>query len=390
MRPRAALLVALILAAACGGPPTSAARSAPPGGPSPSTSANANEILFAALEPGGDLTTMRDTAVAIVRMTGTARAKARFDARTLPKIGPADVLTQPEARVAAGKVYFADGAGVLRSLSVDGTIAPVTTFPTTTGQTLLSFAVSPDAGQVIGAEFNFPPLHNPPPQAPMDPPFGPGDYTFQLLSARPGQGPNVLSKQNWAQSAGPPRSALALVGWSREAPLATIDTQLGTQQTSQGRHMFGHVAELDTAGRPGPPIGGYSCLPWSVLPDETVLCDDDGQLRSFSVRTKDGNVRYRIHAEGEAEFLDVSLAPDGSHVAYLVNGGRAMVADSSGTATALPAAFEPQGWIGPGIVIGDIQTAQGPGNMAYVRLDKPTKVTDLGFKGFFAGVVQGA
>jgi hypothetical protein len=390
MRPRAALLVALMLAAACGGPPTSAARSAPPGGPSPSTSANTNEILFAALEPGGDLTTMRDTAVAIVRMTGTAKAKARFDARALPRIGPADVLTQPEARVAGGKVYFADGAGVVRSLSMDGTVAPVTTFPPATGQTLLSFAVSPDGGQVIGAEFSFPPLHNPPPQAPMDPPYGPGDYTLQLLSARPGQSPNVLSKQNWAQSAGPPRSALALVGWSREAPLATIDTQLGTQQTSQGRRMFGHVAELDTAGRPGPPIGGYSCMPWSVLADETVLCDDDGQLRSFSVRTKDGSVRYRIHADGEAEFLDVSLAPDGSHVVYLVNGGRAMVADSGGTATALPASFEPQGWIGPGTVIGDIQTAQGPGNMAYVRLDKPTKITDLGFKGFFAGVVQGA
>src|SRR5207253_6964238 len=113
--------------------------------------------------------------------------------------------------------------------------------------------------------------------------------------------------------------------WSREAPLGTFDTALGTQQGSLGRQMFGHVAELDAAGRPGPPLGGYTCDAWSVLTDETVLCDDDGQLRNFSVHAKDGTVKFRVHASGDTQYLAVQLAPDASKVAYLVSGGRASV-----------------------------------------------------------------
>src|SRR5262249_62016294 len=107
---------------------------APPASASPSASGDTprHELLFAALEPGGDVTSLRDNAVAIVRQDGTAKAKARFDARQLPKIGPALPLPQPEARVAAGKVFYADGGGVIRSLSVDGAVADVTTIPVTT------------------------------------------------------------------------------------------------------------------------------------------------------------------------------------------------------------------------------------------------------------------
>jgi hypothetical protein len=365
----------------------------PPAGASPSASASANasgrELLFAVLEPGGDLTSMRDSTVAIVRLNGTAKARAHIDPRQLPKIGNALPVAQPEARVAAGKVYFADGSGAVHSLSPDGSIATVTSFPITSSQQLLSFAVSPDGSQLLGALFTFPPVHNPPPQNAIDPPFGPGDFTLQVWSARPGQGPVPLARRNWAQSAGPPRDALSLVGWSREAPLATIDTQLGTQQGSLGRQTFGHVAEVDTAGRPGPPLGGYSCDAWSVLPDETVLCDDDSQLRNFSVRSKDGAVRYRFRASGEDQYLDLNLSPDASRVAYMVNGGRATVVDARGKLTALPAGFRPEGWLTNGIVIGVLQSNQIEGDMAVVRLDRPTRLEDLGFHGFFAGVVQG-
>lgn len=393
MTRRLLLLAALALAGAgCGSQPSGSPTPHPPAsGPSATASADRSgqELLFAVLEPGGDLTSMRDNAVAIVRLNGTAKAKARFDARQLPRIGNALPLPQPEARVAAGKVYFGDGTGLIRSLSIDGTVANVTSFPLTTPQQLLSFAVSPDGSQLMGEVFSFPPVHNPPPQNAIDPPFGPGDFTLQMWAVRSGQSPVSLLKRNWPQSGGPPRDAMALVGWSSEAPLATIDTLLGTQQGSLGRQTFGHVAELDAAGRPGPPLGGYSCDTWSALPDETVLCDDDSQLRNFSVRTKDGTVHYRFHATGDAQYLDLSLAPDAAHAAYLVPGARAAVTDAQGKVTELPANFRPAGWLTRNLIIGTAETAQGDGNMAIVHLDRPTRMDDLGFRGFFVGVLQG-
>lgn len=392
MRRRLVLAAAaLALLAACGdGAGSSARPSAAPASPSASAAGggSSKELLFAVLEPGGDLTAMRDNTVAIVRTNGTAKAKARFDARQLPRVGNALPLPQPEARVAAGRVYYADAAGVVRSLAVDGSVANVASFPLTGAQQLLSFAVSPDGGQLLAAVFGFPPVHVPPPQTPIDPPFGPGDFTLQVFTARAGQSVAALYRRNWPQSGGPPRDVLSIVGWSQEAPLATIDTSLGTQQGSLGRQMFGHVAELDTAGRPGPPLGGYSCDAWSALPDETVLCDDDGQLRNFSVRGRDGSVRFRVHASGDAQYLDVELAPDASRVAYMVSGGRAAVTDAAGRSTQLPASFRPEGWLNPSTVVGVVQTAQGEGDMALVQLDRPTRLQDLGFKGFFAGVVQ--
>lgn len=392
MTRRLALAAAALAVLACGNQPGgSAGPSAAPANPTPSTNAGGSgkELLFAVLEPGGDLTAMRDNTVAIVRTNGTAKAKARFDARQLPRVGNALPLPQPEARVAAGKVYFADGAGLVRALAVDGTVASVASFPLSGPQQLLSFAVSSDGGQLLATIFSFPPVHVPAPQTPIDPPFGPGDYTLQVLAARAGQSVVTLSRRNWTQSAGPPRDVLSVVGWSRDAPLATIDTALGTQQGSLGRQMFGHVAELDTAGRPGPPLGGYSCDAWSVLPDETVLCDDDSQLRNFSVRGRDGSVRFRVHATGDVQYLDVALAPGASRVVYLATGGPAAVTDAAGKSVQLPAAFRPEGWLDDSTVVGVLQTGQGDGDMAMVHLDRPTRLEDLGFKGFFVGVVQG-
>jgi hypothetical protein len=391
MRRLAAALVAALAVLACGNSPGgSAGPTAAPASPVPSSSAggSGSEVLFAVLEPGGDLTAMRDNAVAIVRMNGTARAKAHFDARQLPRVGNALPLPQPEARVAAGRVYFADAAGAVRSLAPDGTVTSVATFPLTGPQQLLSFAVSPDGGQILATLFSFPPVHVPPPQTPIDPPFGPGDFMLQVLSAKPGSSTAVLTRRNWPQSSGLPHDALSVVGWSREAPLATIDTALGTQEGSLGRQMFGHVAELDTAGRPGPPLQGYGCDPWSVLPDETVLCDDDGQQRSFSVRAKDGSVRFRFHATGDAQYLDLHLAPDASHVAYLPTAGQAQVSDATGRNVQLPASFRPEGWLDATTVVGVLQNGQGEGDMAVVQLARPSRLEDLGFHGFFVGVVQ--
>jgi len=392
MRRRLAIAVAAALTVlACGNPAGSSAKpTAAPASPAPSNSAagSGKELLFAVLEPGGDMTAMRDTAVAIVRTNGTAVAKAHFDARQLPRVGNALPLPQPEARVAGGKVYFADATGVVRALSPDGAVASVTSFPLSAPQQLLSFAVSPDGSQLLATLFSFPPVHVPPPQTPIDPPFGPGDFMLQVLSARPGQSPSVLVKRSWPQSTGLPRDALSVVGWSQDGPLATIDTALGTQEGSLGREMFGHVAEVDNLGRPGPPLNGYGCNPWTVLPDETVLCDNDGQQRNFSVRSRNGAARFSFHSTGDVQYLDLVLAPDAAHVVYLPTSGPAQVTDATGRITQLPAMFRPEGWLNPTTVVGVLQTGQGEGDMALVQLARPTRLQDLGFHGFFDGVVQ--
>jgi hypothetical protein len=54
----------------------------------------------------------------------------------------------------------------------------------------------------------------------------------------------------------------------------------------------------------------------------------------------------------------------------------------------LAAGFQPQGWLDSSTLIG--LTNQGSGDMALVRLNSPTRAIDLGFKGFFVGVVQGS
>ena len=385
----AATTVSMLVIAACGGQPSNANRTAAQQASPPtisSTNPSGGEVLFAVLEPGGDLTNLRDSSVAIVRVNGVAKAKARFDARQLPRLGGGLALPQPEARVAAGKVFYADAKGVIRSLTADGTVANVTTIPLTSGQQMLSFAINPDGTQLLATVFSFPPVHNPPPQNAIDPPFGPGDFTNQEWSAKIGENPTQLAKRNWPQSAGLPMDALEVVGWSTEAPLATIDSHLGTNEGSLGRRMFGHVAELDTAGRPGPQIGGYTCNPWTVLPDETVLCDDDGSQHNFSVRSKGGAVRFHFQATGDDRYTALSLSPDAARVAYQVSVEQSMVVDKNAKTVKLAPNFRPEGWLDAATLVGVLQTPQSEGDMALVRLDHPSRVEDLGFHGFFVGV----
>src|SRR5260370_8876997 len=63
--------------------------------------------------------------VAIPGTDGYAKAKQTFNPRSLPFTANAGVVMQPEARVAGGAVFYIDGNGVVRRLSVDGTIVQV-------------------------------------------------------------------------------------------------------------------------------------------------------------------------------------------------------------------------------------------------------------------------
>jgi hypothetical protein len=384
------LLIAALLLAGCSSAPSSATPSpsgAPDSAASPVTNAGGSgERLFAVLEPGGDFAQMRNDVVAIVRVNGTARARAAFKRRLLPRMRAALPVPQPEARVAAGKVFFADGTGVVRSLSVDGTVTEVTRFPLTDPQQTLSFAVSPDGSKLMGAVLQFPPFASALAPTP-DPNAAAGTFNLELFSATPGAEAASVLKRSWSQSADVPRDVLALVGWSRSAPLATIDTDLAIQQRTEGRQMFGHVAEIDRTGKAGLTVGGSDCRPWTVLPDETALCDD-GSYQNVSVRSRGGDVVFQLPDPGNDQYLNLALSPDSSRVAYETLSARSFVLQRDRNPVLLASGFQPQGWLDSSILIG--LTNQGSGDMALVRLNSPTRAIDLGFKGFFVGVVQGS
>jgi hypothetical protein len=329
---------------------------------------------------------MRNDVVAIVRVNGTARARAAFKRRLLPRMRAALPVPQPEARVAAGKVFFADGSGTVRSLSVDGTVSEVTRFPLTDPQQTLSFAVSPDGSRLMGAVLQFPPFSSALAPTP-DSNVTAGSFTLELFSATSGAQATSILKKSWSQSADVPRDVLALVGWSANAPLATVDTDLAIQQRTEGRQMFGHVAEIDRTGRPGLMVGGSGCRPWTVLPDETALCDD-GSYQNVSVRSRGGDVVFQLPDPGNDQYLNLTLSPDASRVAYETLSGRSFVLQHDRNPVVMAVGFQPQGWLDSSTVIG--LTGQGSGDMALVRLNSPTRAIDLGFKGFLVGVVQGA
>jgi hypothetical protein len=380
----------MLLLAGCGNVPGSTPRPAASGAgsagasPAPSSGA-AGERLFAVLEPGGEFAQMRNDVVAIVRVNGTATARATFKRRQLPRMRAALTLPQPEARVAGEKVFFADGSGVVRSLAVDGTVKDVTRFPLTDPQQTLSFAVSPDGSRLMGAVLRLPPFSSALTPT-SDPKATPGTFSLELFNAEAGGAATSVLSKTWPESTEVPRDVLALVGWSSGSALATVDTDVAMQQRTEGRQMFGHVAEIDRSGKPGLTVGGSDCRPWTVLPDETALCDDGG-YQNVSVRSRGGAVVFQLPVPADDQYVHLTLSPDASRVGYQTLGGRGFVIDRDRNSISLPAGFQPQGWLDSSTIIG--ATAQGSGDMALVRLSSPSRALDLGFKGFFVGVVQG-
>jgi len=77
----------------------------------------------------------------------------------------AGAIMQPEARVVAGGVLYADGGGRVRRLSIAGSSTDVSTFSIAVQQEV-SFASSADGAQVMAVRFSFPPLKSPPPANP--------------------------------------------------------------------------------------------------------------------------------------------------------------------------------------------------------------------------------
>jgi len=179
-------------------------------------------------------------------------------------------------------------------------------------------------------------------------------------------------------------AALQVVGWDAVAPLAVPDQGLAAQNGVLGPLGFGHVARLDSAGNPGPYLGGADCMAGSGLPDGTVVCVGVKVANQYAaqVRRANGTLVFSTTA-GDCE-RDVVISPDAGHIAC-----NRIVVGADGRAVPLPTGFQAEGWLDDATVIGNLPSgSEYPGDTAYVRLATPGRAVDLGFVGTFAGVVQ--
>ena len=155
----------LLALAGCG-----SANQSPGASSSPSPTA-ATKTLFAIASglPGFQLVNsypLPDHAIVkIVDTTGHVYAQASFVPAPPPAIGNAVPLLQSPIRTAAGAVFYADSTGAVHRLKADGSTSVVATFPLSSPQQELSYAVSPDGAHLIAIVLSTPALHNPPPQS---------------------------------------------------------------------------------------------------------------------------------------------------------------------------------------------------------------------------------
>jgi hypothetical protein len=320
--------------------------------------------------------------VAIAGPDGYARAKQTFKPRSLPFIGNAGVLMQPEARLAAGAAFYIDGNGVVRRLSVDGSVAQITSIPFGEPQQEVSFAASPDGTRVIASVLTLP-AKNPNAQTPGDAPYVAGSHAFIEVFAADAGGParSLVRTDLGASSNG--WQVMRVVGWDGGGPLVTLQQSLGTQQGSLGNWAEGmQLAHLDASGHPGPALTPADCMPWQELDDASILCSG-GDFRNVTLIDGGGKTIGSFPGVS-GPFLTVS--PNKAWVAY--HGG---AQNRDGTRVALPDQFFPEGWLDATTIVGyqdsKYRIGAAVGNMALVRLADASHIDDLGFTGVLAGVL---
>lgn len=385
------LATIVLMAVACGqdqgSPSGSANPSATPAAPEP--------LLFAALEANGTASAFTYNKIAIVGLDGHERASATFAPMPTPTVGCMGAILPPSAHVAAGKAYFADAKGVVRSLAVDGAVATVASFPMTSTQQMLSFAVSPDGTKVLGTIFTLPANFSYCNGAPG------GTLNYDAYAATNGGSSRLVYHDSWTGS----RSVLALTGWDSVGPIGTYPTVWASQGGGPGSTL-GVKVRVDAATiRPGAALSDPSkCLVWDSNQHGSFVCTKDAVMTNggtpqqqvavpVSVRDADGTELWHYTATGENGPSSPALAPDGQRVLMCCTGTAVteLVFKSDGTSTTLGPGFFASGWLDSQTAIGELHSdplQQPPLTLGYVSLDAPAKIVSLKLTGAFVGVVR--
>lgn len=402
MRP--VVVAVLLLTVACSANPkparVSSTPTASPGlrasaSPTPSPIASASpvasakpassRVLFAALEAHSTAAARPDTVV-IGGLDGLARAQTTFTPISPPPIGCYGTALPTSAYVAAGEVFFADGSGVIRSLSVQGRVRTIATFQTSSQQ-MLSFAVSPDGSQLLATVLTVPQMTSSGAACTGSQQIYSGDFTLEVFSAPAGGNSKSLYHENLP--IGPSKQypcTLELAGWDRVGPYGTHPACLGPAGGA-GHYFGGPVVRVNAAtgqvlNQAADPT---SCLVQDIAFSGDFVCIPPGIGADVIVRRRDGSEIWRFVAQPNDGYNYAFLSPDERHV--LAQGSGAEVLGSEGTDVKV---VESQGdhvsffgWLDASAVIGE-----GPnGNLSYVSLDSPATLVDLGFHGLFIATV---
>ena len=293
----------------------------------------------------------------------------------------------PSAHIAAGKVYFADGTGRIRSLDAAGKLTDLAAIPFSRTQQMLSFAVSPDGASLMAAVFTLPPK-----LAATDPCsgtwfFAPGSFTLDAYSG-PTDGPVRLLYHD-VLSIGSSQAEFdvtAFVGWDAQGPLVTDPTYWQGGGEGDGILVPGVFARVDAqSGRVSQPLennpqsclvatvgarGDYACLT-GAIPAYTlsVRRPDHSELWAFTHLPGYAGIPYLSPSERSAAFTVPSELTKG------------LVVTPAGAVVSVPA--QPLGWLGDQFVIGSNRS-----HLVYVALTAPNIAVDLGITGVFVGMIS--
>ena len=375
-RTLALLFVTLLALTACETAPRAqtpqATQSPPQASPTPSVS---SEFLFAVAE--SNPFPSQPNVVAIVGMDGIARAKATFSPRVGPIVPDAYVPLQGVAQVAGSSVYYIDGAGTVRVLHVGSQPTIVARFPQQAAQEDNWFAVSPDGSHILTGVFTFPALGPIIPNTSWNTMIGPSKFD---LEAAPAGGPTTVLI-HWSTNVRFPEGAsgpLFPVGWTAAGPIVMA----GAPLTSQNAWPGGPLYVIDAAGRKTTLVGGSNCDSASITPSGFIPCIS-GQV--VTVRDQSGKVVWVTHVDSfSAASLFVSpdgqAISDGNKVERHSGGMVALPVRASGP----PSTFRTEGWIDNHTIVGRIVIDDvNEGDLAWIDINHPTVVHDLGFKGDF-------
>jgi len=357
---------------ACGGPSAQPSHAGAPVAPTaaPSAAPPPTGPLFAVLESSAPEGTPADT-VAIVGLDGYARAKVAFQPRRGPYMPMQAMMVQSEAQVGAAGVYYADGNGVVRLLRPTGESNVVATFSMAPAQHDLWYAVSPDGTRLLAGILNMPAVIPPPPGQDV-PPTMMGAWSFDLESASAGGPTHTLRHFESPEGTESLWKPIFPVGWTTGGPVAMVGGPISTQNVWYGGPIF----SVDAAGQTTTRVGGGDCTSAQVLPSGTMACVLNGFDVSVAVRNASGRAAWKPQVDGY-NALALKLSPDGD----AITDGRHAAA-AAGTVT-LPDGFIGQGWLDSRTLVG----RRADGELAYVNLDSPQTLHDLGFKGSFVGLV---
>lgn len=335
--------------------------------------------------------------IALAGFDGYAHVEATFTPRRVPDITANDSalpMLQPEAVVAAGAVYVIDGGGVICRIDRYGASQQVTTFPITSANQVVSFAVSPDGTQLMAVVLTYPTYS--PGALPYQPTVS-GSWELDIEIATAGGSAKVVRHLERDPSTPFYLSNIVMAGWDASGPIGVVGSYeglTGGPPNIDGDRWPGdlgvHAARIGrdgtigaTLGPNGSTIEPNGCGLVSLGPNGAVLCESGGGLGikpQVYVGASGGQILWSspssIFASG-----GVALSPDGSHLAM-----DGWLVGNDGSTVALPKNFNSRGWLDNQTLIG-LVTNSATSSIGVIHASAPGVIENWGFSGQFVGVL---